>query len=238
MQYLLRLATVLAMAVTLLSGASLHAEEQADADGFVAIFNGQDMTGWEGKPGWWRVEDGALTSESTVERPCKKHNYLMWRGGSAEGDFELKLKYKIVGGNSGVQFRSNELEDWDIAGYQADIEAGKTWTGCLFEVKVRNGGVAMRGTRTTTAPDGTQTVEKIGDPAELMAKVKPGEWNDYHIKAVGDHITLIINGVVMCEAIDHAEKRVEPGGMIAFQMHPGPPMKVQFKDVKLKKLSK
>jgi len=235
------LSVALSIGILLLCGATVSAQDQEtpepDEEGFVAIFNGEDMTGWEGKEGWWNVEDGALTARSTTERPCVKHNYLMWRGGTAEGDFELKFSYKIDGGNSGVQFRSRELDNWDIEGYQADIEAGTTWTGCLFEVKVRNGGVAMRGTRTTTNPDGTQEIEEIGDPEELMGKVKQGEWNDYHIIARGDHVTLIINGVVMCEAIDRAERRVEPGGMIAFQMHPGPPMVVQFKNVRLKMLN-
>ena len=91
-----------------------EAPPKPDKDGFVSIFNGKDMAGWEGKEGWWNVEDGALTARSTEERPCKIHNYLMWRGGTAEGDFELKLSYKIDGGNSGVQFRSRELDNWDI----------------------------------------------------------------------------------------------------------------------------
>ncbi|MGZ8939948.1 MAG: 3-keto-disaccharide hydrolase, partial [Limisphaerales bacterium] len=89
-------------------------------EGFIPLFNGQNLDGWDGKPGWWRVEDGAITAESTAEKPCDKHNYLVWRGGEPS-DFELRFDYRIVGGNSGVQFRSREIQDWDMRGYQADF---------------------------------------------------------------------------------------------------------------------
>jgi Domain of Unknown Function (DUF1080) len=94
------------------------------ADGLTSIFNGRDLTGWDGKPGWWRVEDGAITAESTAEKPCTTHNYLIWRGGEP-ADFELRFEYRITGGNSGVQIRSREVPDWDMRGYQADIEDGR-----------------------------------------------------------------------------------------------------------------
>jgi hypothetical protein len=80
----------------------------AEEEGFVSILNGQDLTGWDGKPGWWHVEDGALTAQSTPEKPCAKHNYLIWRGGQP-ADFELRLRFRLQGGNSGIQFRSREL---------------------------------------------------------------------------------------------------------------------------------
>ena len=84
--------------------------------GFVSMFNGKDLTGWEGKPGGWTVQDGAITGQSTPEKPCKKHHYLMWRGGTP-GDFELRLSYRIVGGNSGIQIRSREIANWDTRGF-------------------------------------------------------------------------------------------------------------------------
>jgi len=99
----------------------------------------------------------------------------------------------------------------------------------------RNGGVAMRGTKTVIDPDGTQHVTKTGDPEELMKKVRKNDWNDYHIIAKGNTITLKINGTVMAQAVDNAVHRAEPGGMIALQMHPGPPMKIQFKNIRIKK---
>ena len=206
-------------------------KDKEEEKGFVSIFNGKDLTGWEGKPGGWTVERGALTAESTVEKPCKKAHYLFWRGGRP-ADFELRLSYRITGGNSGIQFRSREVPDWDTSGYQADLEAGQQWTGALFEHT--RGGIAMRGTKVLIDPDGKKQVTKIADPAKLLKRVKAGDWNEYHVIARGSHITLKINGVVMSEAIDNDRKHAARRGHLALQMHPGPPMKVQFKNLRLK----
>jgi hypothetical protein len=206
-----------------------------DAEGFMPIFNGRDMTGWAGLEGWWSVEDGALTSQSTKEKPCTRCNYLMWRGGKA-ADFELKLNYRIIGGNSGIQFRSRELPGWDIAGYQADMEAGDQWTGCLYDVNTGRAGVSMRGEKTVIDADGKKHVVALGNPAELAKAVKKGDWNEYHVIAKGNHIILKINGAVMTEVADHEKGKASREGIFAFQMHPGPPMKVQFKDIRLKRL--
>ena len=202
-------------------------------EGFVSMFNGRDLSGWEGKEGGWWVEDGAITSQSTKEKPCVKHHYLMWRGGQP-ADFELRLSYRVVGGNSGIQFRSEELPNWDTNGYQADLEAGQQWTGALFQH--RRGGVAMRGEKAVIDEDGTKKVERLGDTAELQKHVKANDWNEYHIIARGPEIILKINGVVMSHAIDHDRKQACHQGVIAVQMHPGPPMKVQFKNLRIKVL--
>ena len=109
---------------------------------FVSIFNDRDLSGWEGEPGWWYVEDGAITAESTSDKPCKKQTYLIWRG-AKPGDFELRAEYRLSGGNSGIQFRSREVPPWDTNGYQADLDAAGEWTGALFEHTRR--GIALRG---------------------------------------------------------------------------------------------
>ncbi len=200
---------------------------------FRPIFNGKDLTGWDGKPGWWYVEDGAITAQSTPEKPCKKCNYLIWQGGKP-ADFELRLKYRIVGGNSGVQFRSQTRPDWDTFGYQADIDASGMWTGALFEHA--RGGIAMRGQKTVVDQDGKKQVTSIGDSAELAKSIKKNDWNDYRIIARGNQITLEINGVVMSRAIDNEKGRAASEGIIGLQVHPGPPMKIQFKDMRIKTL--
>jgi hypothetical protein len=205
----------------------------ADAAGFVDLFNGRDLAGWEGLPGWWSVKDGALTAESTPERPCPRAHYLFWRGGEP-GDFELIAEYRLRGGNSGIQFRSREIADFDLRGYQADCEAGDQWTGCLFEHA--RGGVAMRGEDVTIAADGTRTVKPLGDPATLLKAVHKDGWNEYRIIARGPEITLAINGVTMCRAADRQAGAAAAKGVIALQMHPGPPMKIEFRKVRLKSL--
>ena len=199
-------------------------------DGFTSMFNGKDLTGWDGKPGWWYVENGAITSQTTPEKPCKKCNYLIWKGG-APGDFELRLKFRIVGGNSGIQFRSQQIPDWDTRGYQADIDAAGQWAGALFQHA--RGGVAMRGQKVAIAEDGQKQITSIGDPADLLKHIKKDDWNDYCIVARGNEITLKINGVMMSQAIDQEKDKCLHDGIIGLQIHPGPPMKIQFKDLQI-----
>ncbi len=200
---------------------------------FISLFNGRDLTNWDGKPGWWFVEDGAITAQSTPEKPCEKHNYLIWRGGQP-ADFDLRLEWKLVGGNSGIQFRSREVPDWDTRGYQADMDAADDWTGALFEHA--RGGIAMRGQKVVIDPDGTRHESLLGDPAKLRTHIHHEQWNTYRILARGPDIQLFINDVLMAHAIDRQEGQAARRGIIAFQMHPGPPMKVQFRNIRLKVL--
>lgn len=203
-------------------------------EGFVSIFNGRDLEGWDGKPGWWRVEDGAITAESTLEKPCTKHNYLIWRGGKP-ADFELRFEFRIQGGNSGLQFRSREVEDWDMRGYQADIEAGTEWTGALFEHA--RGGIAMRGQSVIIAPDGSKQTTTFASASELFRHIHTNDWNQYRVVARGPEIQLFINGVKMSQAVDRQQGQAAAQGLIGLQMHPGPPMKVQFRNLKLKEFT-
>jgi len=217
--------------------------------GFTSMFNGKDLTGWEGLPGAWGVVDGAITAESTPEKPCKAAHYLMWRGGKP-GDFELRTDFRLQGpgANSGIQFRSRELPNWDTSGYQADMENGDQWFGCLFEHT--RGGITMRGEKVVIDKDGKKTVSPVAVPeqvqklvtgnlslsAALLRQVKMGEWNSYTITARGPDITLKINDIVMCQVTDQQAGLAAKDGIIALQMHPGPPMKVQFKNIRIKLL--
>ena len=223
---------ILSTAVLLIAGTGTAAGADLE-EGFVSMFNGKDLTGWQGKPGGWTVEDGAITGQSTKEKPCRKHHYLMWRGGTP-GDFEMRFTYRIVGGNSGVQIRSREIPNFDTRGYQADLEAGPMWSGALFEHA--RGGIAMRGTKVLIDPDGTKHVTRVANSDELQKQIKANDWNQYEIVARGSRITLKINGVVMSQADDRDKSKAAKSGIIALQMHPGPPMKVQFKNLRIKVL--
>lgn len=246
---------ILIAVVLLTTALPLFAEAEKGEQGFRSIFNGKDLTGWEGLPGAWRVEEGAITAESTPEKPCRQAHYLMWRGGKP-GNFELRMDFRLqgAGGNSGIQFRSRELPNWDTSGYQADMEYGDQWSGCLFEHT--RGGVAMRGEKVFIDKDGKKTVsalaidekvQKLIDAsraaggnlslsAALLSQVKMGEWNSYTVVARGSDITLKINDIVMCQATDEQSGLAAKDGVIALQMHPGPPMKVQFKNLRIKLL--
>ncbi len=211
------------------SGSGVAAE--ADA-GFTPIFNGTSLEGWEGKD-FWTVKDGAIVGTTTPEKPTNGNTFLIWRQGTLD-DFELKIKYKIEGGNSGIQYRSHDHGDFVVGGYQADIDSTPTYSGINYEERGR-GILAERGQRVTIAADGTKKVEEIGNKDELQKLIKPGEWNDYHLIAKGPKLSHFINGTLMSETIDEQEgKRVEKG-ILALQLHAGPPMVVQFKDIHLKR---
>lgn len=225
--------------ILLLAGlaASLRA---ADSDGFEPIFDGKTLDGWDGNPDFWSVKDGAITGITTKDKPTGGNTFIIWRKGEV-GDFELKLDYKIIGGNSGIQYRSFEVpnEKWVVGGYQADFEAGDGFTGINYGERFR-GILANRGTKSEVTRDGDKVVikeiEKIGDSGELGKSVKKEDWNSYHIIAKGNELKHIINGKTMSITIDSDEKDRRAKGILALQLHAGPPMNVQFKNIVLKKL--
>lgn len=206
-----------------------RAEEEAKA---VNMFNGTDLTGWAGAPGWWKVEDGAITSESTPEKPCKAANYLTWKGGKP-ADFELTCDFKMTAeANSGIQIRSEERPAWDTFGYQADMTGDGSLVGYVYHHA--RGLIAERGQKVVLPATGGKEVEKAADPGELLKHFRKNDWNQYRIVCRGPEITLFVNGVLMCRFADHISAPSARSGIIALQMHPGPPMKVQFKNLMLK----
>jgi len=224
------LVTLLLCGIVVTSAAAASVE-----DGFTPLFNGRDLAGWEGKPGFWSVEDGAITGQTTAKNPIgQASTYLIWRGGKP-ADFDLRVQFRLVTGNSGVQFRSRELPDFDMFGYQADMCTEGLWYGMLYETSER-GKIALRGQQAVIDENGQKSVTSLGDSAELLTYVKQGDWNQYRIIARGNEITLLINGVVMSRTIDRQRGRAAAEGLIGFQLHPGPPMKVQFKNIRIKNL--
>ncbi|MCW5551862.1 MAG: DUF1080 domain-containing protein [Verrucomicrobiae bacterium] len=218
---------------SLVMGLTINAAESTGStNGFVSMFNGKDLTGWEGAPGWWEVRDGVLMSESTPEKPCQQSHYLYWQGGEP-GDFEMRCQWRVTGpANSGIQFRSEKRPNWDAWGYQADMDAAGEYVGCLYQ-HVR-GLVAQRGEKVRIDAAGKKTITTFADSQELLKTIKPGQWNEYRIRAEGPKIGLWINNVLMCEVEDYEPKFALPKGIIALQMHQGPPMKVEFKDLQIR----
>ena len=200
------------------------------------LFNGTDLTGWDGAPGWWRVEDGALTSESTPEKPCKQCNYLVWKGG-APGDFDLVAEFRLSAeANSGIQIRSERRPNWDTYGYQADMTGDGKLVGFVYHHK--RGLIAGRGQSVTIGADGKKSEQVIADAGELLKVFRKGEWNTYRIVCRGPETALYVNGTMMCRFTDRDAASAAASGIIALQMHPGPPMKVQFRNLRLKEAGK
>jgi|688.fasta_scaffold72480_4 hypothetical protein len=201
-----------------------------------AIFNGRDLTGWKGDKSLWKVEDGAITGTTSAEKPITENSFLVWEG--ELGDFELALKFRIKDGNSGIQFRSQSHGDFKVGGYQADIDAGMRYMGILYDERGR-GILAERGQKVTRGKDGKSEVVALElDDEKFKQGFKDGEWNTYVIRAEGNHITQTINGVTTVDFTDDEESARDASGILALQIHVGPPMKVQFKDLRLTPLGK
>lgn len=223
-----------ALAAAFLAFTSLASARAADESGFKSIFNGQDLSGWDGDPKFWSVRDGTITGQTTRENPTKGNTFLIWRDGKLD-DFELRLKFKIVGGNSGIQYRSKETDQWVIGGYQADFEAGETYSGILYEERGR-GILAQRGQKTVIRNGKPEVIGSVGDTKEIQKAIKKEDWNDYEVIARGHHFIHKINGVTTVDVVDEDEKNRAAAGLLALQLHAGPPMIVQFKEIQLKRL--
>lgn len=227
----------LLMAAVVVCGATIAAPAaHGGEDGFESIFDGMSLDGWDGNPDFWRVEDGAITGQTTREKRAKGNTFIIWRKGEL-GDFELELEYKIVGGNSGIQYRSFELpgKPWVICGYQADLEAGDKVSGILYGEGFR-GILALRGQKTVIGDDHKpMQVGTVGDTEAIQGTIKKEDWNTYHITAKGFTFVHRINGVVTCEVSDEDEEMRRATGLLALQLHVGPPTKVQFRNIRLRR---
>lgn len=205
-----------------------------------SLFDGKTLDGWDGNPLHWSVEEGAIVGVNTVENPTKGNTFLIWKGGSLQ-DFDLTLECKIDSGNSGIQYRSfikpGNHDGWRIGGYQADFESGDKYSGICYGEAFR-GILCMRGDRTTLSRDKSgklvKNTEKIGDTSKLGLAVKKKDWNKYRIVAEGFRFEHYINGQKMCELIDEDKEQRRENGLLAFQVHQGPSMKVYFRNIVLK----
>jgi len=209
----------------------------AESEGFEPIFNGKDLTGWDGNPKLWTVEEGTIVGRTSADAPLKANTFLIWRAGEVE-NFILRVAYRIEGGNSGIQYRSREINGvpWGMGGYQADIVAGETISGILYEERGR-GILAQLGQKVQIQANGElRVIEQFAKAEDLVQKLHKQDWNQYEITVRGNHIAHKINDTVMSEVIDDQPGKRAFKGLVALQLHQGPPMRVQFKDLQLKRL--
>jgi hypothetical protein len=237
--------------------ATLAPLAHAAAPGFKSIFNGKDLSGWEGLKEFWSVRDGALTGQTTPQNVLKANTFLVWKQ-AQPANFELRLLFRLTPNNdknqanSGVQYRSKVMDPatFVVGGYQADIDSTGRYAGMLYEEKGRGilmgPGEKIRIGATTTDPDNNNkkkkqktAVQKLGvaTPAtDILAAYKLGEWNQLTIIAKGNHVQHFLNGKLTADVTDDDPALAPKSGVIALQLHQGPPMTVQFKDLQLKML--
>jgi hypothetical protein len=206
------------------------------------LFNGKDLTGWEGNTELWTVKDGVITGQTTAEKPVSGNTFLIWKGGEV-ADFELTFKYRMTPGNekkfvnSGVQYRSKvvDLKNWVVAGYQADFEYGTKYSGILYEEKGR-GILAERGQKVTITQGAEPSKPKIevtgetGKSEDIQAAIDKDGWNEYRVVVSGNHLQHFINGKATVDVTDETAEGAKKG-ILALQLHAGAPMKVEFKDL-------
>ncbi len=222
--------------------------------GFVSILDGKTLNGWEGDSAYWRVENGSIVGEITPSTLLKRNSFLIWRGGTP-ADFELSLEFKISkAGNSGINYRSEELKDLPFAvkGYQLDIDGSNNYTGQNYEERGRTT-LAYRGQITTIKaqnPENTQesvqskiknnawtdlsVTGSLGDTGELLQKIKSEDWNTSRLVAKGNRLKHYINGILMSDVTDNDKVNGKLKGVLAIQVHVGPPMKVEYRKIMIK----
>jgi Domain of Unknown Function (DUF1080) len=217
-----------------------------DRAGFVQIFDGVSLKNWDGDPAFWRVEDGAIVGESTEANAVKENTFMIYRGGEP-ADFELKVEFRINNTNSGIQYRSVHLPQgnkqgereiagkWVLKGYQADIDIANQFTGMLYEERGR-GFLAPRGTVGYVSEGQRGSIGALEGSDALKAYIKDKDWNQFHVIARGGTLIHVLNGHVTAVFVDDDVKNRTLKGLLGFQIHTGPPMKVEFRNVYLKTL--
>ncbi len=242
--FTLQIKTVMLIA-TLATLLTTWARAAATEQGFKSLFNGKNLSGWDGNPKFWSVKEGAITGQTTTDNPLKGNTFLIWTNGELS-DFELRCSFKIVAnndhgfGNSGIQYRSKVLDpkNWVVGGYQADFEFGKTYSGILYEERMTRGIMAARGEKVVWDNDcKKQVTGSVGKSEEIQAGIKSGDWNDYVVIAQGNHLQHFINGKQTVDVTDECESKRSMSGVLALQLHAGEPMTVQFRNLRVKTLS-
>jgi hypothetical protein len=226
---------------------------QKKEKGFKSIFDGKSLKGWDGDTKYWRVENGSLVGEITPETLLKTNSFIVWQGGEP-GDFELKGSFKIAAkGNSGINYRSDKVADIPNAlrGYQADIDGANRYTGQNYEERKRTtlgyrGEIVTVNDPSDKSPEafkanlknnawlGRTVTGSLGSSDELKTKIKTEDWNDFHIVAKGNRLQHYINGILMSDVTDNDSVNGKAKGYLGIQVHVGPPMKVEYKNLRIK----
>jgi hypothetical protein len=223
---------------------------------FISIFDGKSLYNWEGDTTYWRVEDGALIGEVKPGNLLQHNSFIIWKGGEP-ADFELKGEYKIsTNGNSGINYRSERVANIPFAlrGYQADIDGQNWYTGQNYEERKRTT-LAYISQKTITNPctysnqshDVSRKVKNnawtcvsvaasLGSADSLKKSIKSNDWNSFHLIVKGNRLLHYINGVLMSDVTDNDPINRTAKGLIGVQVHVGPAMKVQYRNLQLKEL--
>ncbi|MDN5213724.1 DUF1080 domain-containing protein [Fulvivirgaceae bacterium BMA12] len=224
-----------------------------DGDGFVQIFDGKTLDGWEGDENLWRVEDGKLIGEITPATQLDRNSFIIWKG-DMPADFELKVEFKISkNGNSGINYRSERVEEvpYGLRGYQADLDGQKNYTGSNYEERRRTTLASQGEVVVVPAVENADSINNysqgnqwtprnvtssLGSRESMQAAIKDEDWNEYHLIVNGNRLQHKVNGVLISDVTDNDTINLRTDGLLGVQVHVGPPMKIAYKNFRLKAL--
>lgn len=244
---MMRVFTFALVAVSALAKAVAFEVAPAETADMRPLFNGKDLTGWDGDPRLWSVRDGAIRGETTPEAPAKGNTFLIWEAG-VTGDFELRLSFRCnVSNNSGVQYRSQRIEAkpdeanrWRVRGYQHEIRNEAKLpnvSGFIYDEGGKRKRICLVGEKAVWNADGTKAVEGALITADEYARLmKLDQWNDVVIIAKGNRIRHYLNGRLVLDFTDNDPLLARKEGLLALQLHAGKPMWVEFRDLRIKGL--
>lgn len=216
----------------LLAALCLVSTASAQED-FQSLFNGKDLAGWDGNPELWSVEEGCITGRTKGPDHLAYNQFLIWRGGVLK-NFELRAKIRVTGNNSGIQYRSRELPEngkWSVGGYQCDVHPAAPNNAMVYEERGR-GIIAQNGQGVVVDPEGVRWLASEHDAVQADV----AQWHEYTVIARGNHLVHKLDGKMTTELHDFDAGKRALEGLLAFQIHRGPAMEVQIKDVMLKAL--
>ena len=208
-----------------------------DRTGFTPMFDGASLAGWEGDTGFWRAEGGLMVGETTAAKPLPANTFLIWTK-AQPSDFEIKLDFRITAGNTGLQYRSQRAPDigpYVLKGYQADIDFANQWTGQLYEERGRTF-LALPGQATTTTGDKPRIIGAVTPADAIKAAINVSGWNTLHVIARKELVVHIVNGKVTAVFLDNDAAKRPASGFIGLQLHMGPPMRAEFRNLAIKEL--
>lgn len=212
-----------------------------------SIFNGENLSGWDGDPRLWSVRDGVIHGETTEDKKANRNTFLIWQDGVTE-DFELRLSFRAAASNnSGIQYRSRHVTEgdrignpWVVRGYQHEIRNQETLpdvSGFIYDEGGKRGRICLVGEKAVWNEDGKKVLaDDLIDAEAFKELMKIDDWNDVVIIAEGNHIRHYLNGRKLIDFTDNHPELALSKGILALQLHAGKPMWVEFKDIRIREL--
>ena len=240
--------TVFAFISCLICGSIAWAEPPqkalAESTNLKSIFNGKDLSGWDGDPRLWSVRDGVIHGETTAEIPAAGNTFIIWKDGNVK-NFELRLSFRCnATNNSGIQYRSKHIVDdkvknkWVVRGYQHELRNEVQFpsvSGFIYDEGGKRGRICLVGEKATWESDGKKITESLIEQEDFKKIFKLDDWNDVVIMGKGNNIKHYMNDRLILDFTDNEPNMALSEGIVALQLHAGKPMWVEFKNIRVGK---